>query len=138
MNIIYRDSEHEAMFLEICGLIENLDCYHLAVAYLLTLDVVLSEHVPDVFDLTHDCIVPDGLTKGWQTGTSKNTTRLLFNLWNNYTADFIPEEERDEDFSDKTSYYSVSEIFCCPYAPYYWQAVKLRYPEYTGDGRCKR
>lgn len=29
--------------------------------------------------------------------------------------------------------YSVSDIFCCEWAPYYWQAVKIRYPEYCGD-----
>ncbi len=25
---------------------------------------------------------------------------------------------------------SVSDIFCCGYAVYFWQSIKLRYPEY--------
>ena len=26
--------------------------------------------------------------------------------------------------------YSVSDIFCCSYAMYFWEGIKLRYPEY--------
>lgn len=25
--------------------------------------------------------------------------------------------------------YSVEELFCCAYAPYFWQAIQIRYPE---------
>ena len=31
--------------------------------------------------------------------------------------------------------YSVEELFCCEYAPYFWQAVQIRYPEYTSCNR---
>ena len=27
--------------------------------------------------------------------------------------------------------YAPSEIFCCSYAPYFWEAIQIRYPEYT-------
>ena len=27
--------------------------------------------------------------------------------------------------------YSVEELFCCAYAPFFWQAVQIRYPEYA-------
>lgn len=29
-----------------------------------------------------------------------------------------------------SEYYNPSEIFCCSYAPYFVEALKIRYPEY--------
>ena len=26
---------------------------------------------------------------------------------------------------------TVEDIFCCAYAPYFWQAIQIRYPEYV-------
>jgi len=37
----------------------------------------------------------------------------------------ISEEQLDE-----CKEYAVDEIFCCGYAPLFWQAIKIRYPEY--------
>ena len=34
---------------------------------------------------------------------------------------------------EEYSRYTVENLFCCSYAPYFWQAVKIRYPEYTED-----
>jgi len=31
--------------------------------------------------------------------------------------------------------YSVEDLFCCGYAPYFWQAIQIRYPEYVKDNR---
>ena len=59
----------------------------------------------------------------WLYGTSQKTCRLAFNLWNGRTSD----SENDS----ASPYYAVDEIFNCEYAPYYWQAIKLRYPQYT-------
>jgi hypothetical protein len=41
--------------------------------------------------------------------------------------------DSQEDYEEnKISYrYGVDEIFCCGYAPYFYEAIKLRYPEYT-------
>ena len=32
---------------------------------------------------------------------------------------------------DECRQYTVEEIFCCAYAPYFWQAIQIRYPEYA-------
>lgn len=68
-----------------------------------------------------DCIRPEGLHEGWQTGGTVRLTRLAFNLWNGYA------EQGDERMS--TPY----EIFDCGYAPYFYEAIKMRYPEYCRD-----
>lgn len=66
---------------------------------------------------------------GIQTGTSKKVTRLAFNLFNGAVCD------SDEDFENNrvSPYYAVDEIFCCGLAPYFYQAIKLRYPEYCSE-----
>lgn len=112
MNIEFKDSEHEQLYNEICSKMKYTDCYHKAVAYLLSLDTVCNKHIKDLFDFEDDAVKHDGLEKEWQTGTSKKTTRLMFNLWNGYSDD---------------SYYSVADIFDSCYSKYYYQAVKLRF-----------
>lgn len=33
--------------------------------------------------------------------------------------------------------YTVEDLFCCAYAPFFWQAIQIRYPEYaTYKGNC--
>ena len=86
-------------------------------------------HYKTIFDPVRKEINIEGLNKGWQTGTSMKITRLAFNLWNGMTYD-----SRESLEGNKVSpYYAVDEIFCCGYAPYFYQAIKLRYPEYTAS-----
>ena len=124
----FYDEKHEEKFVEFCQKMKYLDEYHKAAAYLLALDVVCREHINDLFDFSEDAIKPEGLSKGWQTGTSTKTTRLMFNLWNGYQYEGEPLEEEKP-----SSYYTPEHLFACSYAPYYWQAIKLRYPDYTAE-----
>ena len=127
--MIFYDEQHETTYNYICSRMKYLDCYHRSLAYLLALDTVLREHIEDVFDFQEDGIKRDGLHNGFQTGTSMKTTRLAFNLWNGCCDD-------GELYTDKygyetelpSRYYTPENIFCCKdYAPYYWQAIKLRF-----------
>lgn len=124
----FYDEEHEEKFVEFCQKMKYLDEYHKAAAYLLSLDVVCRKHTTDLFDFSEDAIKPEGLSKGWQTGTSTKTTRLMFNLWNGYQYEGEPLEEEQP-----SRYYTPEHLFACSYAPYYWQAIKLRYPDYTAE-----
>lgn len=126
--ITFADEEHRKLFVKICGKFKQIDPYHLAVAYLLSVDRVIRPHINKVFDFDEDVIKPESLRESWQTSTSLKTSRLLFNLWNGYDSEGEPISE------EKTSpYYTPEHIFSCSYAPYYWQAIKLRYPEYIED-----
>ena len=125
-DIIYLDTFHHIKFLEFCDMFGgDLDEYRLAVAYLLALDKECCKHYKDIFDFSEGVIKPEGLSKGWQTGTSTKTTRLMMNLWNGYQYEGEPLEEEKP-----SSYYTPEHLFACSYAPYYWQAIKLRYPDY--------
>lgn len=127
MEIKFRDDRHKYDYISVLSRMKRRDSYHMAVAYLLTLDVVIRERIEEVFDFTEDLIELKSLHRGWQTGTSQKTTRLLMNLWNGTCSEFPYAEEVEISPS-----YAVDEIFCCGYAPYYWEAIKLRFPEYCG------
>lgn len=130
----FKDECHETLFWVIMQKMTCKGVYHQSVAYLIALDSVCRNHVEEIFDFKENLIRRESLHKGWQTGTSKKTTRLAFNLWNDCCTDgeIYTDKDGDNDYLPSESY-SVSEIFCCEYAPYYWEAVKIRYPEYAGE-----
>ena len=63
------------------------------------------------------------------TSSSEKTTRMAFSLWNRCCFD------SDEDSANRKAsrYYNPSEIFSCGYAPYFYEGIKIRYPEYTRE-----
>ena len=63
-------------------------------------------------------IAPHG---GWQTSGTVRVCRLAFNLWNGYT---------DPEHSNA---YSPEDLFCCEFAPYFMEGVKIRYPKYCRE-----
>ena len=113
----------------ICGRMKRLDCYHFSLAYLLALDKVLREHADEVFDFKEDGIKREGLHKAFQTGTSKKTTRLAFNLWNGCYDDGETYTNKDGYKTElPSSYYNPDQIFNnTEYATYYWEAIKIRF-----------
>lgn len=115
----FYDVEHEQGYKAIISRMAYADEYHNAVAYLLALDNVTRKHVSDVFNFADDCIVPDALSKAWQTSTSLKTTRLAFNLWCGWCSD--SEEEPNAEA------YSVASIFNSGYAEYYLNAIGIRF-----------
>lgn len=119
----FYDKTHEQAY---TALMERMkvtekDVYRTALAYLITLDKVCGEHIENIYDFSDNCIIPECLNEGWQTGTSRKTTLLAFNLFTGHT-NWMPENYSEICTPDN--------IFCCSYAPYYWEAIKLRYPEY--------
>ena len=130
LNMKFFDVQHKQKFLDVINRMSYADCYHLAVAYLITLDTVCRQHIDSLYDFEEQCIITEGLNKSWQTDTSKKTTRLAFNLWNGCHSD-------GETYTDKDGYttplpsrfFAVDEIFSCSYAPFYFESIKLRFPE---------
>lgn len=53
---------------------------------------------------------------------------MALNLWN---PSIVYDSEADIENEQASSHYAPSEIFCCSYAPYFWESIKIRYPEYT-------
>lgn len=129
--MIFYDEEHEEMFKKLCKKMPYLDGYHLSLAYLLTLDTVLRKHIGALYDVKKDVIIFEGLSQPFQTSTSRKTTRLAFNLWDGSVYDSEKPETYINEDGEKTyvpsKYYAPDNIFNCTYAPYYIEALKMRF-----------
>ena len=105
-----------------------------ALAYLLALDEDCCKHISDLYDFKERVILPSGSEKVCQTHTSLKTTRIAFNLYNGYCYNGQTYNDSDGYETDLPSkYYSPVHLFACSYAPYYWEAIKIKYPEYTKE-----
>lgn len=85
-------------------------------------------HLNQIYDRKAGCIKVDCLQKGWQT-SSKKVVRLTYNLYTNETPSAEAVKRKEEQIEECKAY-SVSDIFCCSDARYFWEEIRLRYPEY--------
>lgn len=130
--ILFRDDKHKELFVNWCDELHiKEDPEYLAALYLLAMDEVTRDHSREIFDFENLCIIPDSINRDWQTGTSSKTTRLLFNLYN-YTIHNDVNSEGEEVEGSSYSY-TPAVIFASAYAPYYVQAIQIRYPEYLPE-----
>jgi hypothetical protein len=126
-NICFADYEHIDFF-DNQLLKLNPDCYLKALIYALGICPDTRRNFDSLYDTKNKSIVPETINSQWQTGGSLKVTRLAFQLFTDGTPSaFVNQSNPDVDECIR---YSVSDIFCCGYAPYFVEAIKLRYPEY--------
>ena len=123
----FKDKNHKNFYEQKLQEHPKADIYYKAIIYTLAICPVTREHFNDIFNIATGEINIDSIQAPYQTGTSTKVTRLAFSLWNRCNYDNIIELEAEK----ASPYYNVSEIFCCTYAPYFYEAIKIRYPEYT-------
>ena len=134
--MIFKDKRHENSFHQILDKMKlsSSDPERVALAYLLALNEDCYKHISDLYDFEEKIILVEGLDKAWQTHTSLKTARMAFNLYNGYCYDnktYVGPDGQERDLPSE--YYSPVHLFACSDAPYYWEAIKLRYPEYTEE-----
>ena len=105
------------------------DVYYKSIVYILGICETTRDNFDKIFDLKNGEININSINGAYQTSTSEKVTRMAFSLWNrcNYDSE---EDIEDERVSLK---YNPSEIFNCSYAPYFYEGIKIRYPEYTKE-----
>ncbi len=116
--IRFRNAAHRDFFLESMMKCKVNDCYHRAFFYVMGIAEETRKNINSMFDFKTDCIEPEGMHAGWQTSGTVKVCHLAFNLWNGYA-----EEGREKLFTPE-------ELFCCEFAPYFMEGIKVRYPEY--------
>lgn len=121
--IRFSSAEHEAFYHDMLNRCENQDCYHQAFFYCMGITAETRQNINTLFDSKNDCIRLIGLRQGWQTGGSIRLCRLAMNLWNGYV-----EKGKEKMCTPYT-------LFDCSLAPYFMQAVQLRYAEYLRDDK---
>jgi hypothetical protein len=117
-NIRFSSKEHKDFYCQMLLKAHKFNTYHRAFFYTMGICAETRRNIETLFNFKNDGINPDGLSAPWQTGGTRRLCRLAFNLWNGFT------EEGNENRS------SPYELFDCDFAPYFFEAVRLRYPEY--------
>lgn len=125
MSIRFLSEEHRRFFFQSLAKTKK-DVYHQSFFYLLGLTEETRAQIHTMFDFSEDCIKPDGLGDSWQTDGTLKVCRLACNLWNGYC-------DRQQG-----QVYTPEDLFACAYAPYFMEAIRLRYPEYLPEIRLER
>ncbi len=104
--------EHEAFYNNMEAVLNTWDSYYKSLVYTLGISDSIRKHINDVF-ITGDGIQVEVFNKPWVTSTDRKVMSLAFNLFNGYSGDT-----------------DIDSIFSCEYAPYFLEAIKIRYSQY--------
>jgi hypothetical protein len=116
--IRFSGKEHKDFYSQMLAKTHNDDSYHRAFFYTTGICEETRRNINTLFNFKEGGIRPEGLSAAWQTGGTRRLCRLAFNLWNGWT------EEGKEQYS------APYELFDCGFASYFFEAIRLRYPEY--------
>ena len=128
--IIFISEAHKKFYYEKLKEVTEQDEYHKALVYCLGISNDTRRNIKSIYDIKTGCVKPECLREGWQTGSSVKVVRMAFNLYCGGTPSVCDDDDPYEQ-TDECRLYTVDELFCCSYAPYFWQAIQLRYPEYA-------
>lgn len=128
-SITFRNTAHEEFYYRCLKKCHRQDVYRKALIYCLGIDRDTRENVERVYDFETGLIKPKCINEGWQTSGSQKIVRMAFNLFHNGTPTVALYKKADQRLGE-CQCYSVEDLFCCSYAPYFWEAIKIRYPEY--------
>ena len=130
MDIIFADEAHERFFREKVRELPNSrkDSEEIAMIYTLGICDKTRAAFSKIVDQKTLQVNPLVLFAGWQTSASVKVTRLLINLYTGFSQE-VKRDDSEEGYciGGVSSDYAVGEIFDCPYAKYFLEAVKLRY-----------
>ena len=127
-HIIFADESHKRFYYEKLEQARHQDCYHKALIYILGISEDTRNHFSQIYDIKSGYVKTECLHQGWQTSGSAKAVRLAFNLYTDGEPSIDDYKRKDEQIGECREY-SVSDIFCCGYAMYFWEGIKLRYPE---------
>lgn len=128
--IIFISDAHEKFYYEKLKEVRCQDEYHKALCYCLGISADTRKNINRIYDFKTGNVKTECLREGWQTSGSVRVVRLAFNLYCNGTPSVSDYKDAEEQI-DECREYTVDELFCCAYAPYFWQAVQIRYPDYA-------
>ncbi len=129
-SIIFISDAHEKFYYEKLKEVRYQDVYHKALLYCLGISDDTRRNVYRIYDFKNGNVKTECLQEGWQTSGSMRVVRMAFNLYCNGTPSVFDYDDTEEQIVECKEY-TVEELFCCAYAPFFWQAIQIRYPEYA-------
>lgn len=127
--ITFKNQEHKDFYLRYLKKCRYQDVYHQALIYCLGIDRDTRSNVNRIYDFNTGCVKTECLREGWMTSGSGKIIRMAFNLYCNGTPSVFDCKKKDDQIEECRAY-TVEDLFCCSYARYFWEAIRLRYPEY--------
>ncbi|MBQ7066862.1 MAG: hypothetical protein IJN92_08555 [Lachnospiraceae bacterium] len=129
-NIVFISEKHKDFYYAKLKEVRYQDVYHKALVYCLGINNDTRRNINNIYDFKMGVVKPECLCEGWQTSGSVKVVRMAFNLYCNGTPSVNDCEDVEEQIKECAKY-TAEELFCCSYAPYFWQAIQIRYPEYA-------
>lgn len=133
-SIIFISEAHEKFYYEKLKEVRYQDVYHKALCYCLGISDDTRRNINSIYDFKTGCVKTECLHEGWQTSGSMKVVRMAFNLYCNGTPS-VDDYTKTEEQVNECRQYTVEDLFCCAYAPFFWQAIQIRYPEYATYNR---
>uniref|UniRef100_UPI0040561BD8 DUF6075 family protein n=1 Tax=Agathobacter sp. TaxID=2021311 RepID=UPI0040561BD8 len=128
--LIFISKAHEKFYYEKLEEVRYEDEYHKALVYCLGICNDTRNNVYRIYDFKTGLVKTKCLNEGWQTSGSVRVIRMAFNLYCNGMPSVSDYKKKDEQLRE-AAFYSVEELFCCEYAPFFWQAIQIRYPDFA-------
>ena len=132
--IVFISKAHEKFYYEKLKEVRYQDVYHKALCYCLGISDDTRRNINSIYDFKTGCVKTECLHEGWQTSGSMKVIRMAFNLYCDGTPSVDDYTEAEEQVNECRQY-TVEDLFCCAYAPFFWQAIQIRYPEYATYNR---
>ena len=127
--VTFRSKTHEAFYQKYLPKCRYQDGYHKALVYCLGISEDTRKHIKGIYDFKTGHVKVGCLREAWMTSGSAKIVRMAFNLYCNNTPSIEDHKDTEEQLRECKEY-TVEELFSCEYARYFWEAIKIRYPEY--------
>jgi len=125
--MLFANKEHQDFYIEQTAFLPQ-DRYHQSLVYTVGICPDTRRNFQSLYVARDRSINPEAINAAWQTGGSLKVTRLAFQLFTDGAPTAYPDNAPPD--IKECEKYSVSDIFACGYAPYFVEAIRLRYPEY--------
>ena len=135
----FLNDEHRTFYYKVMNMMkqyrnsEEIASSDKSFVYILGLCDLTREHINEIYSLNKGLNIA-ALELDWQTEISLKVTRLAFNIYAEWNHDTT--QEAIENRVSKN--YSVNEIFDCDLAPYFLEAIKIRFPRYFREEKTKK
>ncbi len=130
--IEFKDKKHENFYKEYLQKCRYQDVYHKALVYCIGISEDTRKYAAAIYDFKTGYVKTECLHEGWITSGSAKIIRMAYNLYCNAAPSVDDYDSMDEQLGEYRLY-TPEDLFCCGYAKYFWQAVKIRYPEYCQE-----
>lgn len=122
--IIFISNAHEKFYYDKLKEVRCQDVYHKALVYCLGISDDTRRNIYSIYDFKTGCVKTECLHEGWQTSGSVRVVRMAFNLYCNGTPSVLDYDDAEEQV-DECRRYTVEELFCCAYAPYFGRRYRF-------------